>query len=374
MVDPVNGNAQAIDALERALSHVRGGNVGYALVTIIETFQTAPRAVKGHTGGAGHLDSFAINALREHADELERRELNFTLPERNPLLGADSVCYNAARGTLSYDFITWLVDAEMTRIREGAPAPLKVGFFWGRDGKAGFGTPKREQFFHHVVKPALALIGAVEDPVAADGRCKPTYVLRDVVAAARRGEAVPAFHASEIATAHVRQMLAPIEPQKPVVITLREADHWPTRNSNIKAWLGFAEYLWARQQPVIFVRDTAKADESLPSAWTCPEASRSLDMRMALYASAKVNLFTSNGPWSLALFSDRPWLMFTRVGDDNDPYRPNTPTFWRESHGVSVGDQFPWARPDQRLVWAADDYENLVAAWDELAPHLAQAA
>lgn len=379
MADPVNGNAEAIDALEHALQRARQGNVGYVVVTSIESFQGGATAFAGGNGGAGVLEGLAVNLLREHANELERRQLNFTLPDRNPLLGADYVCYNAARGPLNFDFIAWLVDAEMTRVREGAPAPLKVGFFWGRDGKAGFGTPRREQFFRNVVRPALALIGAVEDPAAVDGRHKSSYVLRDVSASAKRGETLPTFRASEIAIANMRQSLGG---RRPVVITLREADHWPARNSHLQSWFRFADEIERSGEFVIFVRDTAKVGERLGGGHqcypTCSRASTELDMRMALYASAKVNLFTSNGPWSLALFSDRPWLMFVPVCGDDDPYRPNTPTFWRESSGVEQFGQYAWSRPDQRIVWSrttpADDYETLVAAWDELAPQLAQAA
>ena len=56
-----------------------------------------------------------------------------------------------------------------------------------------------------------------------------------------------------------------------------------------------------------------------------------------------------------------------KIEPDGHGYAPNTPKFWRDELGLEVGQQFPWARPDQRVIWAPDDYENLVKAPD-LAP------
>ena len=67
--------------------------------------------------------------------------------------------------------------------REGAPGPLKVGFWLGRDGKTGVGTPARRRAFDNVVRSALPLIGAVEDNRAILGRAKHYYASRDIVAA-----------------------------------------------------------------------------------------------------------------------------------------------------------------------------------------------
>jgi hypothetical protein len=172
-----------------------------------------------------------------------------------------------------------------------------------------------------------------------------------VVAAARRGEVVPRLKSSP-APRFVGW----------VTITLRESASDPERNSNIADWLRFADWLRMRGESVVIVRDTARAAEPLPSFGTCPQASTDLHTRMALYAAAKCNLFVSNGPYTLALFMDAPWLTFFEP-DPEGAGTMNTPSFWAE-HFVPVGEQFPWCRPDQRLTWKADRYENLVAEWD----------
>src|SRR4029077_2544614 len=88
----------------------------------------------------------------------------------------------------------------------------------------------------------------------------------------------------------------------------------------------------------------------------------SLQDRMSLYDGAKCNLFVANGPATLAWFSDAPWLMFGKP-DPNDHYFPNTPDGWKNFTGLDVGEQFPWARPDQRIVWEADRLDVLKQAW-----------
>jgi hypothetical protein len=117
---------------------------------------------------------------------------------------------------------------------------------------------------------------------------------------------------------------------------------------------------------VILVRDTACANEPFYSWEICPLASTNLHMRMALYEQAKCNLFVANGPCTLAQFSDRPWLCFTPIEPDDSPYKANTAMFWRMYVGIDVGEQFPWSRPDQRIVWKKDTYENICTAWADI--------
>jgi hypothetical protein len=305
--------------------------------------------------GAVILEGAVLETAREVVGKLGSDVENRTLPPPDPALGADYVCYNCTTAPLNYDFPHWLIDAEMTRVREGAPAPLKVAFWFGRDGKTGLKTPAMAQMFENVVRPMLGLIGAVEDDSAWRGRQKEVYVLRDVVAAARAGEKVPTFHSPKGFVLN-----------GPVTITLREADYDVDRNSNPDAWMSFAEYLRMQGERVIFVRDTARADEPLGDFVTCPAASRDIHMRMALYESAKANLFVSNGPSMLAVFGTRPWLIFMPARPDNDDYRPATVAFLRNSMGLEVGGQWPWSGPDQRIVWKPDDYANILAAWKAL--------
>ena len=167
----------------------------------------------------------------------------------------------------------------------------------------------------------------------------------------------------------MRDLINPPGKQAPVTITLREAAYSSHRNSNIDEWLKFAEYLIAQGERVLFVRDTKCAADPIEGYETCPAASIDIDVRLALYESAKANLFVSNGPWSLGLFGSRPWLMFNQI-DAMDPYPPNTNQWWVNFHGIGVGEQFPWSRPDQRIVWLKDTFVDMCTAWENLEPLL----
>ena len=352
------GNDQVIIALEAMLKHARAGQAGYLIAIMIDQNENTV----GGWFGTLTLERKTMAALEQMAVKMDAAVLNKTLPDRDPTVSADRVCLNIPIAPLSYDVLNWLIDAEMNRRMKGAPSPLKVAFWFGRDGNSGFETATRQRMFDRVIRPSLDLIGAIEDSSAIDGHYKPFFATRDVVNATRRGFEVPKFRAP---TEHIDAMVQRFSYQSPITITLREMDLYPYRNSNLKAWLKFARYLRDRGERVVFVRDTAKANDKMDGFEICSEASIDLHSRMALYEIAKINLFVSNGPCTLGWFSDFPWMMFVRIEPDGHEYAPNTPSFWRDNFGISVGEQFPWSRPDQRIIWQPDDYENLIKAWEE---------
>ncbi len=354
--EQAHGNAEVVAMLERYLEHARQGQSCYIAIVLAEY----PKKVAMDAGGVVNMEPVGKKALEMLTARVEASMLNCTLPDRDPNLGADYVCFDAAKLTLSFDFLAWLVDREMTRVREGAPAPLKVAFWFGRDGKEGLALPGRRQMLVNVVKPSLSLLGAVEDDRAMLGRASAICTVRDIATYARRGEKVPIFRTNQMPP------LVAVNGKPVVTITLREAEHWRHRNSNIRAWTRFARDLRKRGERVIFVRDTRRAAEPLDDFEICPEASTNLHARAALYASAKANLFVSNGPQVLAQFSDRPWLCFVTLDPDGHQCFFNTPAFWRSDMNVEPGEQFPWSGPDQRIVWGQDSYENITAAWEKL--------
>lgn len=297
----------------------------------------------------------AIGLLRER---LELSVENWEFPPQDESLDHSFVRYNIANGPLGFDFFCWLIEAEMIRVRNGAPAPLKVGFWLGKDPERTMRDPRRRQFLEHVFRPGLALIGAVEDHRAIYGHHKPLFVPRDIIAAAKLGERVPRLRAPEVIRTGA------------VTITLREAEHHPHRNSNTLAWMQFADYLRSKNpnDRVIFVRDTAYANMGMAylsePLETYPAASTDIRTRMALYEGAKANLVVANGPSILCVHSDVPWLEFCSLDHKDDGV--NTPEFWERNMGLKPGtDQYPWSAPNQRIIWKADTFENIVEAWEE---------
>jgi hypothetical protein len=361
---------EVVELLERYLALARKCPFGHVAIAMVgygaPLLQVAsPPTVPAQAPPSGHADiaccdyagDISLEKSQKEAVQILNERLsasiaNWTLPSSDAWLDASHVVYNVANGPLGYDFIVWLIDAEMTRVREGAPAPLKVAFWLGRDADSRMQRDQRRQWLDNVFRPALALIGAVESTTIS-GRHKEVFVSRDIVAAAKAGERVPRLKGDAIGSLNV------------VTITLREAEHWSERNSNLPAWIRFATDLRNNGEEVVFIRDTAKADEPLADFTPCIRAPVDLRYRMTVYEAAKANLFVSNGPATLAVFSDRPWLQFVHVEPEGSDYRQNTAQFWKDSMGVAPGEQYPWSNERQRIVWAKDHYENIVAAWRE---------
>jgi hypothetical protein len=357
---PTGGHSEVLALLERYIVEVKNNpKIGYAALALVEDDQ---KTASGAVCGDIFLEHRAELATRSLADHIRERGINRIMPPRDPSAPANYVCYNVPSGSICYDFLVWLIDAEMQRIRENAPFPLRVHFWFGRNGTDGLYLDDQKQMFECVVKPSLALIGAVEDKDAEQGRYHPHQHLKAITQAVRDwGQPPPKFRAPPLAHDAMKPFAGA------VTITLREAKSWLHRNSNVEAWTKFARELQADGERVIFVRDTAKAHEPLDGFETCPIASTDLHARCALYEQAKANLFVSNGPSTITIFGDRPFLCFVQIEPSDSIYYANTPQFWKTHVGTEVGEQFAWSRPDQRIVWQPDTYENIRAAWDDLA-------
>lgn len=353
------GNDQVVETLEAYLREARRGRINY--IAIVACVMPEEHGI-GIAGDSG-MGRIAKRGLAEISDAIDARELNGAMPERDEALGEDYVTYNLAACPVSFDFLYWLIESEMGRRRAGAPAPLKVSFWSGRDGVGRINEPNIRLMYENVLRPLVKMIGGIEVEPSLIGRCRNIYITKFIADHCRKGEDVPLLCAPPAAAMTVAAWLGDRQP--PVTITLREAKHWPHRNSNMKAWLKFARYLQARGERVIFVRDTQRALERMDGFATYPPASTDLLLRAALYGAAKANLFVANGPGAMAMFMGRPMLSFTKLEPDGHAYFPNTPAFWREQMGIREGEQFPWMRPDQRIIWDVDTYENLVAAWEQ---------
>lgn len=354
-----SANVDVVDLLESYLSLAKNSGFSSVAIAMVCHHEESRGALACYDyAGDLSLQKGTLEAVDKLGNEISGAISHWKLPDRDTLLGADYVCYDTARGPLGFDFLNWLIDAEMTRIREGAPAPLKVGFWAGRSDEL-VGDPlvhvRRQHWIKNVFRPILQLLGAVEDAKAIRGRQKETYVPRDICAAARAGEAVPRLRAPELEM-----------PCGAVTITLRESCYWSHRNSSIVDWVQFALDLRRQGERVIFVRDTEKADEQIDEWETCPLASKNILARFALYENSKANLFVSNGPATLALYGSKPWLQFTPVEKDGAMFIGNTGKFWERSMGVPVGEQFPWSAPDQRIIWlhGPETYEGIKWAYE----------
>ncbi len=352
-----SGNKECEELLLRHLEEVRKGRVRYVGIVLCEGPVHASMEYGG-TNGCEFAANWAYDMLKQ---ALMQRPVSAPAGIE---FGADWARYDLQRAPFSYDFSCWLVAREMDRVRAGAPAPLKIGFT--DPPKDRVVTPQNKLMFENVMIPLVEMIGAVVDPQAVNAPGQNEfYTPLHVVEASRKGETVPVLKPRAEA---VQRAAAVVAGRPPITITLREAEHDPIRNSNIEAWLRFAGDLRDAGERVIFIRDTAKADEPLADFEMSPEAARDLHFRGALYEQAKGNLFVSNGPFGLALFGTCPWLYLNDISEYQGSV--NSAEMWTRYIGVEPGGQYPWSRPNQRIVWKNDDYENICAAWKDYAPLL----
>lgn len=350
----VNGNKDAKALLKQFSDLAAEEPIGYVAIVAAKEPNTF---MLGYSGTV-ELEHIGLEGLKKSIDIVTANLDNRKMPDRDPSLDESYVCYNVTTSPISFDFTTWLMDMEQRRMNSGAPGPLKVCFWYGQDGKTGLtGMPDREAMLNNVCRPAMSLIGAVEDPRAMLGHVSEFFSYKRIVEAYKAGIAVPKFSTD---------LPSPIKEPGYVTITLRETTYWPHRNSRVPEWIYFGKYLKSKGERVVFVRDTRVAAEPIDGFDICPVASRDLIQRCALYRDAKCNLFVANGPISLAYFSDTPWLKFFEI-DDQGAYNAAKSEYWRVCVGLDPDkqEQFPWSTPKQRIVWKPDYFTNLMHSWEE---------
>ena len=350
------GNRECVEFLQRWLERAKKGKMSHvAMAAFFEPDELLTESV-----GAIVAQDTICGGLDTLRRKIERMVSERIMPYDTEI-PANQVTLNVTGSTLCFDFICWLIGAEMARIRAGAPAPLKVCLY--RAAQKGVPMPKTQQnMLENVVIPVIATIGAEINKVPG-GRSDFAMLHKDIVAAHKAGETVPTLKALPAAKAAIEAILEGCG--KPIVITLREAEYTAHRNSHIPAWIRFARDLTAKGELVVFVRDTAKAEEEIPGFATFAAASSDIHMRVALYEYAKANLFVANGPATLNWHMDTPFLMFSELDHKHrSSYEAAYPEWWLPNMGIEAGSQFPWFNERQRIVWETDSYRNISAAWE----------
>lgn len=366
--DAVGGNPEVLDAL-KLLTEKATNNKEYCYIMAI--LCRKPAHYETMIAGAFGLEQAAnmgVDVLKQYI-MTQARDITVAQRRADQSAPANRVMFNLRKTVVNFDFVHWLINQEMTRVREGAPFPLRVQWFDGNSGQSSLNTLWRQQMFNCVLRPMLALVGAVEETEAVSARLVEDCSLVPAVEAYRAGEPIPKFSAPPEILKMVEKDLW-FDGKRPVTITLREAEHVPYRNNNLPEWVKLAKYLESKGHPVLFIRDTAKAMEPLDGFKTCPPASIDLLVRAAVYQLAKANLCVANGPAMLTVFTDTPWLWFNEVRDGH-AYRTNTSEGWYAAAGINPPEQWPWAKPNQRIIWKLDTFETMRDAWEEhIAPTL----
>jgi hypothetical protein len=153
---------------------------------------------------------------------------------------------------------------------------------------------------------------------------------------------------------------------KPVSITMREMSLEKHRNSNVEAWLKFANELPEKGFFPIILRDTALAlevpDEIFDGLTLFNEATLNLELRAALYQLSYINAFVANGPAELCLFNTKVnYLYFLKLYGQDGKKIYEVPDYALPHRG-----RFPVEGPHQLMVWDDDSYDAILTHFNRM--------
>lgn len=277
----------------------------------------------------------------------------------------------------SFDILHFLIAAQYQAQGEHVHVvivPGKIGGFRPTDHKP-LSNEEKEWRVRHVLVPSCHLAGCsvtvaptreFADTFSQDGAFPPGYRVSMPRSWYTFGIALKlcreGFRPTFKSSVRAKQHAARVTSDRYVTLTLRQT-HTPTRNSNVPAWHELAKHIESRGYQVVMIPDTEEMMGQANGLFACD-----LDLRMALYEEAVLNMSSSGGPFMLNLFAGLPYVFFYDV---NLPaYIENGKKHWRPTAeytanmGLPVGDQYPVG--GGKIVWASDNAETLIKEFDEV--------
>ena len=227
--------------------------------------------------------------------------------------------YDLSNRPASFDFVTCMA----TAIGIGCK---HVRFVLGGWKKKNYADPAAR--FLSIVEPAAALYGI------------------DYSIGERKGLEVNHLLRASIECFKQHGRIGKIRYEEPerdyVTITLRASPgRSPERDSKDDEWLEFAHRC---DRKCLILRDNE-------------DSSLHLHDRMKLYAGAYLNMMVINGPLTLCIHSDAPYVSMRTIGGVKSG--STSPTF-SANNGITPGFQFPWAHARQRLSYLDDTVDNIL--------------
>lgn len=315
----------------------------------------------------------------------------------NPAWSDDALqfFYDLAASPVTFDFASYLAAAEVER-RQRQLSGINVIFVLGPkagvrkelpDYEAAVDVPMRLARLRNILVPMLAFLPSVKSYAVCGSRKQAEAIIaadrnktypsdyrvylprqpakKDIFEHARAGLSIwPMLRATDAGKRFVADFLArQAKGRKAVVITLRNYDYSPERNSRNTDWIAFANSLDPAVFVPILVHDTETSMRE-PSAdfgphVVCHAASWSLEIRMALYEAAWLNMALMHGPMELCWYNEQArYVLFLAVGTA----AVNTEASLI-SNGHRLGIDLEFAKPYQRIVWKRDDLPALLEAF-----------
>jgi hypothetical protein len=169
------------------------------------------------------------------------------------------------------------------------------------------------------------------------------------------------FRPSEVALDTVRRAF----PTKDfVTLSLRSANFDTGRNANLADWWAAIERARIDVDRLIVVPDQddlLNACEVLKYPWHVYQpAAFSLDLRLALMSISRCNLLSMGGMTAPLWYSDISFNIFNIFHENH--YVANE-EYFSKSANMSIGDQFLWSLPNQKLDWSQPDPDRLISTY-----------
>jgi hypothetical protein len=267
----------------------------------------------------------------------------------------------------TYEFFSFLSQAEKYRAENGFTS-IDVLFFPGpmhgfRDDGLPPSAPERQSMLHRIcvsgsrLLPTVRNVHVMQARSHVEGEVFPPDWSNDRPRYLYGPKYQKNGHRCLAATQAARDEINLRFTQPYATITLRQAEYWPNRNSDLKSWDRVARELRARGIAVVVVPDThgkglQGCEEFTPAAWD-------IDLRLALYESAVLNLGVANGPMALLHLAveECPYIVFQQPAEDSATHQS-----FLDEQGIRNGDQ--WSE-NGWTVWEKDEPENVMRALAE---------
>ncbi len=211
-----------------------------------------------------------------------------------------------------------------------------------------------QAIFHHVATNVFPQVYTVEQPI-------PCYSWIKVVDVSRKSYFSLPLRATRKGLHYVQRWLDAHLPDKKVVtITVRESIYHQDRNSQFDEWVHFAHMIEAQGYLPLWVRDTEVSMEPPPGEldgqMIFKEVPWNLELRMALYELAYLNMFTGSGPSVMANYNQEVRLVRFEL-TRSEHFGCSSEHMAEE--GLPVGSQLPGSGDFQRTVWAEEKRDRL---------------
>lgn len=231
--------------------------------------------------------------------------------------------YELGNRPASFDFVTCLATATALGCKH-------VRFVYGKWKPKNYTVQQAEERWRSIVEPAPALYGLTYSIGERYG-VEVNHLLSAAVACYRK-------------TGRIGKIPGPCVAGDYVTVTLRKSRN-PERDSKEAEWRKFA----------------ARCDRKVVILPDNEDGALSLSDRMKLYAGAYLNMMVINGPLTLCLHSDAPYVSMRTIGCERSG--STSPAQITKLTGITHGFQFPWANANQRLSYLDDTAENIEAEY-----------